>query len=135
LLTGSTVVASNADETCHSWPLCRGGLSLDFSGASAFTMLHRGGVLVIGILLTYVLVGALRQPALRPLAIATIVVFAVQVAVGAGAALTDGALFNGLHVAIATLVWAGMLSLALLTLPRTDRAPALSKLAVDKRAA
>src|SRR5437879_3395802 len=27
LLTGSTVVASNADQSCHSWPLCGGGVS------------------------------------------------------------------------------------------------------------
>ena len=135
LLTGSTVVASNADNGCHSWPLCGGGAALDFSGANVFTMLHRGAVLVIGILLVYSLVKALRLAALRPVAMATVAVFALQVAVGAGAALTDGALFNGLHVAIATLVWAGMASLALLALPRTDRTPALARLAVDKRPA
>src|SRR5690348_10498117 len=39
LLTGSTVVASNADRQCHTWPLCGGGFALDFSGANAFTML------------------------------------------------------------------------------------------------
>lgn len=135
LLTGSTVVASGADSTCHSWPLCGNGLSADFGGASAFTMLHRGSVLAIGVLLTYVLLSALRHPGLTPVAIGTLVVFALQVAVGAGAALTDGALFNGLHVGIATLVWAGMLSIALLTLPRADRTPALAHLAVEKRPA
>ena len=49
--------------------------------------------------------------------------------------MTGAALFNGLHVAMATLVWAGMLSIALVTLPRADRRPALSRLAVDKRPA
>jgi hypothetical protein len=44
-------------------------------------------------------------------------------------------LFNGVHVALATLVWAGMLSLALLTVPRADRAPALARLAVDNKPA
>jgi len=135
LLTGSTVVASGADETCHSWPLCGNGFALDFSGSSAFTMLHRGGVLLIGILLVYALISALRIPQLRSVAIATLLVFGLQVAVGAGSALTDGALFNGLHVAIATLVWSGMLSTVLLTVPRADRTPALSRLAVDKRPA
>jgi len=62
-------------------------------------------------------------------------VLALQVAVGAGAAVTDSALFNGLHVALATLVWAGMLSLALLTVPRADRAPGLARLAVDNKPA
>jgi hypothetical protein len=98
-------------------------------------MLHRGAVLLVGALLVYVLVNALRLVAMRPVVIATLAVLGLQVAVGAGAALTDAALFNGLHVAIATLVWAGMLSIALLTLPRTDRAPALARLAINKRVA
>ena len=135
LLTGSAVVASSADESCHAWPLCGNGFALDLGGANAFTMLHRGGVLLIGILLVYVLHEAIRHATTRPVAIATLVVFALQVAVGAGSALTDSAFFNGLHVAIATLVWSGMLSIALLTFPRGDRSPALSRLAVDKRPA
>jgi heme A synthase len=108
---------------------------LSFAGADAFTMLHRGSVLLIGILLVYVLIKALRQPGLRTVAIATLFVLALQVAVGAGSALRDGALFNGLHVAIATLVWSGMLITALLTLPRTDRSPSLARLAVENRPA
>lgn len=135
LLTGSTVVASSADESCHAWPLCGNGLAFDFSGANAFTMLHRGAGLAIGILLVYVLIHAMRQALLRPVALATLVVLALQVAVGAAAAVTGAALFNGLHVAIATLVWSGMLSIALLTLPRTDRERAMSRLAVEKRPA
>jgi heme A synthase len=135
LLTGSTVVASGADEGCHSWPLCGNGLAVSFAGEDGFTMLHRGAVLLLGALLVYVLYAAMRQARTRPVAVATLVVFALQVAVGAGAALTDGAFFNGLHVAIATLVWSGVLSIALLTLSRSDRVAALSRLAVDKRPA
>ena len=55
LLTGSTVVGSGADEACHSWPLCGAGFSPDFSGVNAFTMLHRGSVLLIGLMLVIVL--------------------------------------------------------------------------------
>jgi len=135
LLTGSTVVASSADESCHAWPLCGNGLALDFAGANAFTMLHRGAVLVIGVMLVYVLIGSLRQASVRPVALVTLLVLGLQVAVGAAAALTNAALFNGLHVAIATLVWSGMLSIALLTLPRTDRERVMSRLAVEKRPA
>src|SRR5256712_7186109 len=69
LLTGSTVVASSADESCHAWPLCGNGLALDFTGANAFTMLHRGAVLVIGVMLVYVLIGSLRPAAGRPRAV------------------------------------------------------------------
>jgi heme A synthase len=121
LLTGSSVVASGADAACRSWPLCGSGFTPDFNGFNAFTMLHRGSVLVIGALLVFVLVRAARLPGLRIMAIATLAIFGLQVAVGAGAAVTGGALFNGFHVALATLVWAGVLATAILTLPRADR--------------
>ncbi|HUZ87676.1 MAG TPA: COX15/CtaA family protein [Candidatus Baltobacterales bacterium] len=134
LLTGSTVVASSADQRCNTWPLCGSGFTPSFAGVDAFTMLHRGVVLLVSILLVYVLVQAMRRPGLSGVAIATLVVLALQIAVGAGAALTDGALFNGLHVAMATLVWTGILSSALLTLPRADRAPAIS-LSAEKTSA
>ena len=132
LLTGSTVVASDADRSCHAWPLCGSGFALDFTGANAFTMLHRGAVLAIGLFILYVAHRAMSQLALRRVAIFTIVVLALQVAVGAGAALTDTGLFNGLHVSIATLVWSGMLSIALFTSPRSDRVRASSHVAVEK---
>jgi len=139
LLTGSTVVGSNADQGCHAWPLCGGGLTPDFSGANAFTMLHRGAVLVVGVLIVFVAVTAIRRSGTRSAlglsAFGTLVVFALQVVVGAAAALTDGALFNGLHVAIATLVFTAVLTSALLTLPRTDRTAELSHLAVERGSA
>ena len=132
LLSGSTVVASGADAACRAWPLCGAGFTPDFGGLNAYSMLHRGAVLLIGALLVYVLVRGSRIPGLAAVSIATLVVLAVQVAVGAGAAVTDTAVFNGLHVALATLVWAGALSTALLALPRTDRTPQLSRLAVEQ---
>ena len=139
LLTGSTVVASAADRGCQTWPLCGGGFAPDFSGANAYTMLHRGAVLVIGLLIVYALVIAVRrwgmQSAIGRSAAATLVVFVAQIAVGAGAAVSDGAFFNGLHVALATLVWSGVLTTALLTLPRTDISPELSRLAMGKSSA
>jgi heme A synthase len=104
----------------------------DFTGVNAYTMLHRGAVLVIGALLLFVLLRGIQQPGLRTVSIATLVVLALQVAVGAGAAITNGEVFNGFHVALATLVWAGVLTTALLTLPRTDRAPQLSRLALEQ---
>jgi heme A synthase len=135
LLTGSTVVASGAEKACQSWPLCGSGFTPDFIGSSAFTMLHRGSVLLIGAMLVFVLVRGTRFPGLKAVSIATLAVFALQVAVGAGAALTDGALFNGFHVALGSLVWAGVLTTALLTLPRADRDTRVSRLAVERRSA
>jgi heme A synthase len=136
LLTGSTVVASQADRLCRSWPLCGNGFQLDFGGVSAYTMLHRGAVLVIGLLLLYVLTTALRQwprESIGRWAGVTLVVFVVQIAVGAGSAVTDAAFFNGLHVALATLVFAGVLATALSTLARADRSPEPSRLAAVER--
>jgi len=132
LLTGSTVVASGADTTCRSWPLCGSGFAPDFAGINSFTMLHRGSVLVIGALLVVALLRTARTPGLIAPSIATLIVFALQVAVGAGAAVTDGAFFNGFHVALATLVWAGVLTTALLTLPRADREAQPSRMVAEK---
>ena len=92
LLTGSTVVASGAEKACHSWPLCGSGFTPDFTGSSAFTMLHRGSVLLVGAMLVFVLVRGIRFPELKAVSIATLAVFGLQIAVGAGAAVTDGAL-------------------------------------------
>ncbi|HEV2032998.1 MAG TPA: COX15/CtaA family protein [Candidatus Dormibacteraeota bacterium] len=135
LLTGSTVVASGADTACRSWPLCGSGFTPDFGGVNTWTMLHRGSVLVIGALLVFVLLRAARMPGLRAASIATLAVLALQVAVGAGAAVTDGAFFNGLHVGLATLVWAGVVTTALLTVPRADSETWLSHMAMEKRPA
>jgi heme A synthase len=146
LLTGSSVVASNADQSCRSWPLCSGGFTPSFAGSDAFTMLHRGTVLVVGLLLIYVLVTAMARwrrgwnnlgfaNGGGAIAQATLVVLVVQIAVGGLSAITAEPLFNGLHVALATLVWAGVLTISLLMLPRTDRSIELSRLAVEKSSA
>jgi heme A synthase len=135
LLTGSTVVASGADAACRSWPLCGSGFTPDFGGMSAWTMLHRGSVFIIGALLVFILIRAMRLPGLRTVSIATLAGLALQVAVGAGAAVTDSAFFNGLHVGLATLVWAGVVATALLTVPRADTDARLSRVAMEKRPA
>ena len=122
----------------HGWTYSLSGElkgTPDFAGVNAWTMLHRGSVLVIGALLIFVMLRAARQPGLRPAAIATLAVLAVQVAVGAGAAVTDGAFFNGLHVGLATLVWAGVVATAMLTLARDDKDARLSRVAMEKRPA
>jgi heme A synthase len=139
LLTGSTVVASGADEQCNSWPLCGNGFAFDFAGVNAFTMLHRGSVLVVGLLLLHVLSTALRRwrsvEGMGQIAGAAIAVLLLEVAVGAGSAIGGGAFFDGLHIALATVVWSGVLATALLALPRADIEPELTPLAVDRRSA
>jgi heme A synthase len=101
-------------------------------------MLHRGTVLVVGLVLVYFCVTAWRRaaavPGMRFFAAATLVVLALQVAVGAGAAITDAALANGLHVAMATLLWSGVLTAALLALPRADHQPVAAQLRAERTA-
>ena len=125
LLSGSSVVATQSDETCRSWPVC------DLSSVNTFALLHRGVALVAGVLLIIFLVAAYRR-GLKLFAVATAFVLMLQVAVGAAAALTDAAAANGLHVAIATLVWSGVLTTALLALPRADRASESARLEMQK---
>ena len=139
MLTGSTVVASGADNSCNSWPLCGEGFALDFTGANAFTMLHRGAVLVVGLLLLHVLSTAFIRwrsvKGMGPIAIGAIIALVLQIGVGAGSAITGNAVFDGLHVAIGTLVWSGVLATTLLTFPRADKNLELSRLEVDRRSA
>ena len=131
LLTGSSVVATNADESCNSWPLCGGGFTPDFAGANAFTMLHRGFALIAGVLIVFFLVAAYRR-GLHVAAVTALLVLLAQVAVGAASAMTNGAVANGLHVALATLVWSSVLATALLALPRSDRAKQEARLQVQQ---
>jgi heme A synthase len=138
VMTGSAVVATNADSGCKSWPLCGGGLTPSFAGVDAVTMLHRGTVLIAGLVLVYFCVTAWRRaaaaPGMRLFAGATLIVLGLQVAVGAGAAITDAALANGLHVAMATLLWSGVLTMGLLTLPRADHQPVAVQVRAERTA-
>jgi heme A synthase len=128
LLTGSSVVASGADERCHSWPLCGSGFTPSFDGVDAVTMLHRGVALTVGLLLAYAVLNLIRtgKREIRVAAWLTAVALVAQVLVGAASAIAAGALADGVHVALATAVFAGILTCALLTLPRHDREPATS---------
>ena len=125
LLSGSSVVATQSDASCRSWPLC------DLSSANTFALLHRGVALLAGLLIVAFLVAAYRN-GLRFLAVATAIGLVLQAVIGAVAAVTDAAAANGLHVAIATLVWSGVVATALVTLPRADRAGASARLQVQK---
>ena len=124
LLSGSSVVATQSDQACRSWPLC------DFSAVNGVALLHRGVALVVGLLIIAFVVAAYRR-GLRFTAVATAVLLLVQAAVGAAAALSDAALANGLHVAIATLVWSGVITTALLARPRSDRVGQPARLQVQ----
>ena len=121
LLTGSAVVATNADLVCKSWPLCGGGFSFDFNGVALFATVHRLTVGAVSLLLLHLLTKALlrfRQvPGVTLVAAFTLALLGVQVAVGALVAISgDVALFQGAHVALGSAVWAGVVALAVIAL-------------------
>ena len=119
-VAGSAVVASHADAVCKSWPLCGGGFQPDFAGVDWFNMAHRLLAAATGLLVLHVCAQAWRRhrhvPGLETAAIATAGLLLLQgFVLGPGVAITDeNAVWNGLHVAVATGVWAGALTVAVL---------------------
>jgi heme A synthase len=126
LLTGSSVVATSADLVCKSWPLCGGGFALDFSGVAGFDILHRLTVGVVTVFLVYLCLRALRSAggaaSQRRLAWLILALLAIQVALGAGVAVTsEVAWLQGAHLAVATATWAAVAALAVLGLRPAGR--------------
>jgi protoheme IX farnesyltransferase len=125
ILSGSLVVGSGASGACGAWPLCGGGFSLTFDGYPAIQLLHRGLAAVIGVLIVvslFVLLNRHRaQRAVRATVALTLAALAFQVAVGAAVVtLHLPAPLRGLHLALASAVWAGIVVLAVIA----DRLPA-----------
>jgi len=120
-LTGSAVVATSADLVCKSWPFCGGGFVIDSSGVAGFDVLHRGFAGVVGLYLAYLLVLAIRRhgavPGVAAIAWGTLTLLAVQVALGAGVAITNEIpVLQGAHIMVASAVWAGVAALAVIGL-------------------
>src|SRR5438093_3183232 len=125
ILSGSLVVGSGASGSCSAWPLCGGGFSLSFEGYPAIQLLHRGLAAAIGVLIIVSLFALLNrhrvQRAVRATVALTLAALAFQVAVGAAVVtLHLPAALRGLHLALASAVWAGTVVLAVLA----DRLPA-----------
>src|ERR1700704_5687165 len=125
ILSGSLVVGSGASDSCNAWPLCGGGFSLTFDGYPAIQLLHRGLAAVIGVLIIASLLALLNrhreERAVRATVALTLAALAFQVAVGAAVVtLHLPAALRGLHLALASAVWTGMVVLAVLA----DRLPA-----------
>ncbi|TMC66649.1 MAG: protoheme IX farnesyltransferase [Chloroflexota bacterium] len=129
IISGSLVVGSGASGSCDAWPLCGGGFSFGFDGLPAIQLLHRGVAAVIGLLIVFSLVSVLarhrRQPAVRATVALTLAALAFQVAVGAAVVtLRLPAALRGLHLALASAVWAGTVILAVIV-QRLSPHPAL----------
>jgi heme o synthase len=119
ILSGSLVVGSGASGACNAWPLCGGGFSFAFDGLPAIQLLHRGVAAAIGLLIVIGLLSVLarhrRQPAVRATVALILAALAFQVAVGAAVVtLHLPAALRGLHLALASAVWAGTVVLAVI---------------------
>jgi len=119
LISGSLVVGSGASGACNAWPLCGGGFSLTFDGLPAIQLLHRVIAGVIGLLIILSLASVLarhrRHAAVRATVALTLAALAFQVVVGtAVVTLRLPAALRGLHLALASAVWAGTVILAVI---------------------
>ncbi|MEK6206517.1 MAG: heme o synthase [Chloroflexota bacterium] len=118
MLTGAYVRGANATTACLGWPLCGPEQDLPFAaGGPAIAMLHRYIAAGVGIVVILACVEAWRHrrdaPGLGPLAIATGLIFAAQVAIGAANPLTQFSPWAlGAHPAAASLLWCSVVALA-----------------------
>ena len=119
ILSGSLVVGSGASGSCNAWPLCGGGFSLAFDGYPAIQLLHRGVAAAVGVLIFVGLLSLLARHraelAVRATVALTLAALAFQIAVGAAVVtLHLPAVLRGLHLALASAVWAGTVVLAVI---------------------
>ena len=131
ILSGSLVVGSGASGSCSAWPLCGGGFSLSFDGYPAIQLLHRALAAAIGVLIVVSFVVLLNRyrfaRAVRATVALTLTALAFQVAVGAAVVtLHLPAALRGLHLALASAVWAGTVILSVIV-SRSSPQPALSQ--------
>jgi heme o synthase len=131
LVSGAYVRGADATTACLSWPLCGAipelpagyrpvfvpRIDLPSTGAPAIAMLHRYVAAIVGVIVVAACIEAWRHrrdaPGLGPLAIATALIFALQVAIGAANPLTQFSPWAlGAHPAAASLLWCSVVALA-----------------------
>jgi protoheme IX farnesyltransferase len=118
MLTGAYVRGAAATSACLDWPLC-GVVGVPTTGPPAIAMAHRYVAAAVGILVITACVEAWRHrreaPGLGPLAVATAVILAAQVAIGAANPLTRFSPWAlGAHPAAASALWCSVVALAAL---------------------
>ena len=134
ILSGSYMVGYGAGTSCATWPLCRGSFWPDEAAAYMIHMGHRYIAAAVGLIVLAAAWHVMRTfsdngPA-RLAAVGVIVAFVVQVVVGAAVIWTAfGADFKAIHLSVATLVWASLVTMVGLTyLPQQSTATAAAAL-------
>ncbi len=121
VVSGSVVVNAGAQSACPAWPLC--GSSSSRFGVVLVQMTHRSIVLAGSVAVVAFLWGTIRRypprHAAARLAGVGLVVFAVQVAVGAMSAVWSAHTeIADVHLAVASLLWSSVV--AVFTLSALD---------------
>jgi heme A synthase len=119
-LSGALVVDQGAGAACAGWPLCGNGFQLTSGQYADINLLHRLVAGIVVILLGYSMMRMRRaRPGDGALRVATLSVTLLIVAqVAAGAVLVDARLpaaVRGIHLALASGLWACVVMSAVLT--------------------
>jgi cytochrome c oxidase assembly protein subunit 15 len=119
-LSGALVVDQGAGAACAGWPLCGNGFQFTSGQYAEINLLHRLVAGVVVVLLGYSMMRMRRaRPGDRALRVATLSVTLLIVAqVAAGAVLVDTRLpaaVRGIHLALASGLWACVVMSAVLT--------------------
>jgi heme A synthase len=134
-MSGAFVVETSSGAGCNSWPLCGSGFSLPAGQSATINVAHRVVAAVVVILLGGLMAMILRRRrGDRPVRIAVMSVNLLLVLqVAAGALVVELGLpawVRGLHIALASLLWGTVVTVAVLT---TQPAEATSPVPVTQR--
>ncbi|MBV8084510.1 MAG: heme A synthase [Chloroflexi bacterium] len=118
-MSGALVVETGSSAGCNGWPLCGGGFQLPVTSQDTITVVHRvvAGVVVllIGAVMGVVIRRMRERPSVRTFAMVVNIVIVLQIA--AGALVVDfrlPAAAQALHVALASALWATVLTVTIL---------------------
>lgn len=124
-LSGALVVETKSSAGCNGWPLCGGGFQLPAAQMDVINMTHRVvagvAVVLIGVVMGVLLRRFRGDRALRRAAMLVNVVLLAQIAAGALVVvlrLPSGV--QALHLALASLLWASIVGVAVLTRARVE---------------
>lgn len=128
MLSGSYVVGSGASLACTGWPLCTAQRWAVTNRLADINVLHRVIATIVGLVLIWTLISALRRykvaPAQAWMAVVAGVLFIAQAIVGGLIVLLDKPEFvAGLHLALATAVWGSLVVLAAMAANQLRVAP------------
>ena len=134
ILSGSYMVGYGAGTSCATWPLCRGSFWPSDAAAYLIHMGHRYIAALVGLVVLAAAWHVIRNlednPPARMAAVAVILAFAIQIVIGAAVIWTKfGADFKAVHLSVATLVWAALVTMVgLIYLPQRNTASAATAL-------